>query len=176
VLVTARTPSRSGPGDKKVSHTSKSAATTGKNRLMKGAGLAYRALQLGPVVSARNDPRRSHGARSQLLLCNCLRLRRSWIEDYDTAVPSMMKPTGSWPRSDPDSSLCVKNGHLRKYPGIKEDVYAGSSSLTATFCRIGIGESDLVVTARPPLPRPLPQPRERGTLHAFMNRACKHPG
>ena len=126
----------------------------GKNRLMKGAGLAFRALQLAPLV-LREKPRLavSHGARSQLLLCNWLRLPSVLIEDYEySQFPRMMRPT--WllaPEVIPDSSLCVNDNHLRKYPGIKEDVYAWKLKPEAWPLReLSVGESDLVVTVRPP--------------------------
>jgi predicted glycosyltransferase len=152
----------------------------GKNRLMKGAGLAYRALQLAPVV-LREKPilAVSHGARSQLLLCNCLRLPSVLIEDYEYCqFPPMMKPT--WlmaPEVIPDSSLCVKNGHLRKYPGIKEDVYAWKLKPDRHFlAELGIGESDLVVTARPPATEAhYHNPESEELFTAFMNRACQTP-
>jgi predicted glycosyltransferase len=152
----------------------------GKNRLMKGAGLAYRALQLAPVV-LREKPLLavSHGARSQLLLCNCLRLPSVLIEDYEFCqFPPMMKPT--WlmaPDVIPDSSLCVKNGHLRKYPGIKEDVYAWKLKPDdAPLRQLGIAESDLVVTVRPPATEAhYHNPESERLFEAFMQRACQTP-
>ena len=152
----------------------------GKNRLMKGAGLAYRALQLAPVV-LREKPLLavSHGARSQLLLCNCLRLPSVLIEDYEYCqFPPMMKPT--WlmaPDVIPDSSLCVKNGHLRKYPGIKEDVYAWKLKPEAAPLRqLGVAESDLVVTVRPPATEAhYHNPESERLFEAFMQRACQTP-
>jgi predicted glycosyltransferase len=152
----------------------------GKNRLMKGAGLAYRTLQLAPVV-LREKPLLavSHGARSQLLLCNCLRLPSVLIEDYEYCqFPPMMKPT--WlmaPDVIPDSSLCVKNGHLRKYPGIKEDVYAWKlKPEDATLRQLGVAESDLVVTVRPPATEAhYHNPESERLFEAFMKRACQTP-
>jgi predicted glycosyltransferase len=152
----------------------------GKNRLMKGAGLTYRALQLAPVV-LREKPLLavSHGARSQLLLCNCLRLPSVLIEDYEYCqFPPMMKPT--WlmaPDVIPDSSLCVKNGHLRKYPGIKEDVYAWKlKPEEAPLRQLGVAESDLVVTVRPPATEAhYHNPESERLFEAFMQRACQTP-
>ena len=75
---------------------------------MKGAGLVYRALQLAPTV-LREKPTLaiSHGARSQLLVSNWLRIPTVLMEDYEYCeFPPMMRP--SWvlmPEVIPDSSL-----------------------------------------------------------------------
>lgn len=152
----------------------------GKNPLMKGAGLAFRALQLAPLV-LREKPvlAVSHGARSQLILGNCLRLPTVLIEDYEYCqFPPMMKPT--WlmaPEVIPDAALCLKNGHVRKYPGIKEDVYAWKlkpdfSALQA----LGIGPADLVVTVRPPATEAhYHNPESEKLFEAFMHRVCRYP-
>ena len=98
----------------------------GKNRALKGAGLILRAMQLSPMEH-REKPALavSHGARSQILLSNLLRIPTILIEDYEhSQFPRIMRPT--WimtPGMIPDESLCLKNGHIRKYSGIKEDVY-----------------------------------------------------
>ena len=56
----------------------------GKNRAMKAAGLIVRSMELAPVV-LREKPVLgvSHGARSQLLLGNWLRIPTLLIEDYE---------------------------------------------------------------------------------------------
>ncbi|MCZ7636133.1 MAG: DUF354 domain-containing protein [Verrucomicrobia bacterium] len=66
----------------------------GKHRLAKGYGLIYRALQMLPLVW-RDRPvlAVSHGARSQLLVCNCLRIPSLLIEDYEHArFPWLTRP------------------------------------------------------------------------------------
>src|SRR5262249_38134580 len=97
----------------------------GKHRLLKGAGLAFRAAQLGPIVLRENPALAvSHGSRAQILLSNFLRIPSVLIEDYEfSQFPPMMRPT--WvmaPDVIPNTSLCAQNGNVRKYPGIKEDV------------------------------------------------------
>jgi predicted glycosyltransferase len=154
----------------------------GKNRLMKGAGLAYRALQLAPLV-LREKPVLgvSHGARSQLLLANLLRIQTLLIEDYEYCqFPFMMHPT--WimaPSVIPDSALCNGNGngHLRKYPGIKEDVYAWKLKPdTGVLSELGLSESDLVVTVRPPATEAhYHNPDSEKLFSALMDRACQTP-
>ncbi|MEI2725725.1 MAG: DUF354 domain-containing protein [Verrucomicrobiota bacterium] len=152
----------------------------GKHRLMKGAGLAYRALQLAPLV-LRERPvlAVSHGSRSQLLLGNCLRLPSVLIEDYEFCqFPPLMKPT--WlmaPEVIPDAALCFKSGYLRKYPGIKEDVYAWKLKPDfSALQQLGLGPDDLVVTVRPPATEAhYHNPESEQLFEAFMHRACAHP-
>ena len=67
----------------------------GKNRALKAAGLLFRALQLSPV-EFRERPvlAVSHGARSQILLSNLLRIPTILIEDYEhSQFPRIMRPT-----------------------------------------------------------------------------------
>ena len=152
----------------------------GKNRLMKGAGLVYRALQLAPVV-IREKPALavSHGARSQLILSNWLRIPSVLIEDYEYCqFPLMMKPT--WlmaPDVIPDAALCLTNGKVRKYPGIKEDVYAWKLHPDPDVLKeLGLTESDLVVTVRPPATEAhYHNPEGEKLFEAFMIRACQTP-
>jgi hypothetical protein len=152
----------------------------GKHRLLKAAGLAYRALQLAPVV-VREKPALgvSHGARSQLLLSNCLRMPTLLIEDYEYCrFPFIMRPT--WvmaPGVIPDSALCAGNGSIRKYPGIKEDVYAWRLDPDhAVLQELGLADSDLVVTVRPPATEAhYHNPESEKLFAALMDRACQTP-
>ena len=152
----------------------------GKHRLMKGAGLVYRALQLAPTVFRERPALAvSHGSRSQLMLGNCLRLPCVLIEDYEYCeFPPLMKPT--WlmaPDVIPDAALGIKSGHLRKYPGIKEDVYAWKLKPDFSALQdLGLGRMDLVVTVRPPATEAhYHNPESEQLFEAFMNRASRHP-
>ncbi len=153
----------------------------GKNRAAKGAGLMYRALQLAPTV-VREKPALavSHGARSQLILCNWLRIPSVLIEDYEYCqFPLMMKP--SWlmaPDVIPDEALGLANGNLRKYPGIKEDVYAWRLDPDARILKeLGLADSNIVVTVRPPATEAhYHNPEAEMLFEAFMARACQMPG
>src|SRR4030095_8954621 len=112
--------------DKKRLHYIKVGRHHGKHRLAKAAGLAYRSLQLAPLVlKERPALGVSHGARSQLLLSTWLRIPTLLIEDYEhSEFPLMMRPT--WvmaPDVISNDLLGCKNGNIRKYVGIKEDVY-----------------------------------------------------
>lgn len=153
----------------------------GKNRLMKGLGLTYRAMQLAPLLPRERPALAvSHGARSQLMLCNFVRLPTVLIEDYEySQFPPMMRPT--WliaPSVIPDAILCRSNAHLIKYPGIKEDVYAWKLKPDSAAIRaLGIGDNDLLVTVRPPATEAhYHNPESELLFEAFMKRACATPG
>jgi hypothetical protein len=166
--------------DKKGLRYTKVGRHYGKNRLRKGAGLVWRAVQVAPVV-LREKPVLgvSHGARSQLLLCNWLRIPAMLIEDYEySEFPRMMRPT--WvmaPSVIPDSALCVGNGSIRKYPGIKEDVYAWKLKPDlAALQELRLAETDVVVTVRPPATEAhYHNPESEKLFAAFMDRACQIP-
>jgi predicted glycosyltransferase len=153
----------------------------GKNRALKVAGLIFRALQLS-AVEHREKPALavSHGARSQILLSNLLRIPTILIEDYEhSRFPRTMRPT--WimaPDMIPDTSLSLKDGHVRKYSGIKEDVYAWKLSPDPSLLReLGLNNSDVIVTVRPPATEAHYHNPESLTLfERFMDRACQTPG
>ncbi len=152
----------------------------GKNRAMKAAGLIVRSMELAPVV-LREKPVLgvSHGARSQLLLGNWLRIPTLLIEDYEFCqFPFMMRP--SWvmaPAVIPDCSLPLKNGHIRKYEGIKEDVYAWKLDPDPRLLsELGLAASELIVTVRPPATEAHYHNPESETLfERFMDRASRTP-
>ena len=152
----------------------------GKNRLLKAGGLIYRAAQLAPLVM-REKPALSvsHGSRSQILLSNSLGIPSVLIEDYEySQFPPMMRP--SWvmaPTVIPDSALGCKDGHIVKYPGIKEDVYAWRLHPNPeALLQLGLSETDLVVTVRPPATEAhYHNPEGEKLFEAFMHRACETP-
>ena len=153
----------------------------GKNRALKAAGLILRALQLFPL-ELREKPvlAVSHGARSQILLSNLLRLPTILIEDYEhSQFPRIMRPT--WimaPGMIPDESLCLKNDHIRKYSGIKEDVYVWKLAPDPSLLgELGLSDSDVIVTVRPPATEAHYHRPESVTLfERFMARASQTPG
>jgi hypothetical protein len=153
----------------------------GKNRVLKGAGLIYRALQLSALI-LREKPALgvSHGARSQLLLSTWLRIPTVLIEDYEySQFPLMMRP--NWviaPEVIADDALCCKKDHIRKYIGIKEDVYVWKLRPDpALLGELGLGESDLIVTVRPPATEAhYHNPDSERLFERFMERACKTAG
>ncbi|MEO7299602.1 MAG: DUF354 domain-containing protein [Verrucomicrobiota bacterium] len=152
----------------------------GKNRFRKVAGVLYRALQLAPVAR-REKPilSISHGARSQIVISNLLRIPTLLLADYEFAVyPPLMRPTWEMvPSVIPDTALCCKPGNIRKYPGIKEDVYVWKFQPDPEFLQsIGLEESALIVTARPPATEAhYHNPESEGLFVSFMELACQNP-
>jgi hypothetical protein len=152
----------------------------GKNPVMKAFGLAYRAMQLAPaVLKERPVLGVSHGSRSQLLLNNWLGTPTILIEDYEYCqFPPMMRPT--WimaPDVIPDEMLPCKRENVRKYSGIKEDVYAWRLAPDPNFLtRLGIPDSALVITVRPPATEAhYHNPEAERLFDRFMERAYNTP-
>jgi predicted glycosyltransferase len=150
----------------------------GKHRLLKGAGLGYRSLQMTLLILKEKPALGvSHGSRSQILLSNCLGIPTILIEDYEySQFPPMMRP--KWvlaPEVIPDESLYGSNGHTRKYPGIKEDAYAWKLKPDAALLHeLGLRDSDLIVTVRPPATEAhYHNPESEKLFELFMNRACQ---
>ncbi len=101
------------------------------------------------------------------------------IEDYEhSKFPPMMRP--DWvmaPMVIPDSSLPARNGPIRKYPGIKEDVYAWRFKPDPAILHdLGINISNIVVTVRPPATEAhYHNPESEKLFEWFMDRACHLP-
>lgn len=125
----------------------------GKNRLFKIWGLAFRTLQMLPfALGAKPCLAVSHGSRSQVLLGNCLGIPTLLMDDYEHSYQKLISPTYVLtPSVIPDSSLAYKRCSFRKYPGIKEDVYAWKLKPDAGILRsLGIADSDIIAVVRPP--------------------------
>ena len=142
----------------------------GKNRFLKVAGVLYRAMQLAPVA-LREKPvlSLSHGARSQIVISNLLRIPTLLFADYEFAkYPPLMRPTWEMaPSVIPDEVLCCPKDHIKKYPGIKEDVYVWKFKPDPTLLRnLCIDESNLIITARPPATEAhYHNPESEGSVH-----------
>ncbi len=126
----------------------------GKNRVLKLFGLAYRAMQLAPII-LREKPALavSHGSRSQVILSKFLRVPTMQIVDYEHArwLPFFKADWIMAPEVIPDEAFAAVGARLARYPGIKEDVYVPAFRPEPGILReLGIGEQELVVTVRPP--------------------------
>jgi predicted glycosyltransferase len=126
----------------------------GKHRIMKFLGLAIRTLQLLPSSrKARPALAVSHGSRSQLVAATLLGIPTLQIVDYEFAKIWMgVQPTWAMtPSMIPSDSIALDQDHLLTYPGIKEDVYVPSFVPDDGIRKmLGISESDILVTIRPP--------------------------
>jgi len=126
----------------------------GKHKILKILGSLLRVLQLVPtVLRERPAIAVSHGSRTQQLLAAIFRIPNVMIYDYEHATAlGMLNPTYVVvPEIIPDGSIRFTKSHIRKYPGIKEDVYVPDFRPEPTLRnRLDIGEGDIVVTIRPP--------------------------
>lgn len=126
----------------------------GKHRIMKLLGLGIRALQLLPSAwRARPALAVSHGSRSQLVAAKLLGMPTLQIADYEFAkIWAVVRPTWAMtPTMIPNDAMKLGGDRIFKYPGIKEDVYV-PFFLPQDGIRqeLGISESEILVTIRPP--------------------------
>jgi len=127
----------------------------GKNRFRKVWGLGWRSLQLLPtVMSHRPDLALSHGSRSQILICNLLRIPTVMVMDYEFAeTPWLLQPR--WeivPQVLLSADLqCKHPERVKAYDGIKEDVYAPDFKPDPTLAKqLDLDPEKVIVTVRPP--------------------------
>jgi predicted glycosyltransferase/peptidoglycan/xylan/chitin deacetylase (PgdA/CDA1 family) len=152
----------------------------GKNPIMKIAGLFWRSSQLLPYI-VRQKPALalSHGARSQILLCNFLRIPTVLIADYEYSRSIPM----AWPKwlIVPESlfgyDFSIKPNRLRFYRGIKEDVYVpGFRPDPALVEELGLSRDKTIITVRPPASEAhYHNPESDRLLEEFMSRICQSP-
>jgi predicted glycosyltransferase len=152
----------------------------GRHPAFKAAGLIYRSLQLGPLVRKEKPALAiSHGARSQLLLANWMNIPTVLMEDYEYCrFPLTMRP--QWviaPAVIPDAMLPSPESRIRKYTGIKENIYAWKFRPDAKLlAELGVDESDLLITVRPPATEAhYHNPESEELFQSFMHRACRTP-
>lgn len=127
----------------------------GKSRVLKVLGVVWRSVQLLPfVLRERPTLAVSHGSRSQILVCNALRIPCVMIMDYEHAkTPMGLRPR--WeivPEALASERLhCKSASRIRTYSGIKEDVYAAEfvpdMTLGEELRALG---AEVLVTVRPP--------------------------
>ena len=153
----------------------------GKNKFLKVAGLFYRAAQLAPVV-LRQKPvvGLSHGSRSQIILCNLLGIPTILMADYEFAkYPPLMRPTWEMaPEVIPDAALTCRSDRIKKYPGIKEDIYVPDFRCDPTFRgQLGLDAASIIAVVRPPATEAhYHNPEAEKLFDRFMNRACSTDG
>lgn len=125
---------------------------SGKNMILKMAGLLMRAIQL-LRIGLRERPiiALSHGSRAQVLAAMILKVPSISMDDYEHSR-EIADPT--WmlmPDVIPEASVkAAKKGVLR-YPGTKEDVYVPFFEPDQVVkTELGVNASDILVTIRPP--------------------------
>ena len=153
----------------------------GKNKLVKALGLLYRALQLLPVVRAQRPALAvSHGARSQVIASKFLGIPSVVLTDYEFAKAFPLTHP-SWvmvPEVIPDNAIQFSQHHVRKYPGIKEDVYVPFFRPNPSLSHeLGLREGELIIVVRPPATEAHYHNPESEILFArFMKRATQTTG
>jgi predicted glycosyltransferase len=126
----------------------------GKNRLLKTLGTFLRAAYLLPMMmKEKPDLAVSHGSRSQFLSGAFLGIPILMIYDYEfTAGFGVLRPDWLFsPHYISDSGRPQEKNTVMKYPGLKEDVYVPQFRPDPSVLReLGLNQSDLIVTVRPP--------------------------
>lgn len=153
----------------------------GKNILMKGLGTIWRAMQLAPlVIREKPDLAVSHGSRSLIIAAAMLRIRDVLIFDYEHSakLPIIKVDLGLVPEyidAAPMKGL-FKQG-VRKYSGLKEDVYApGLVPNPVIYSELGLDPNNIIVTIRPPATEAHYHSPESQTLFtAVVNSLGAHP-
>jgi predicted glycosyltransferase len=126
----------------------------GKNKALKTVGTLGRAARLGLLaIKEKPDLAISLVSRAQLLACKALGIPTIVMFDYEFVMKmQFLRPDWIFvPEVMPDSGAGVAKREILRYPGLKEDVYVPRFKPDATMrTQLGISETDLLVTVRPP--------------------------
>jgi len=126
----------------------------GKHKLFKVLGTVLRALQLIHFVRReRPDISVSHGSRGCVIASSLVGVPAVVLGDYEfTNKIKFLGPRWMiFPEMVPNDTIAGSGVTILKYPGIKEDVYVSNLKPDRGLRRrIGVGESDLLITVRPP--------------------------
>ncbi len=126
----------------------------GKHKIMKIVGNLFRILQLAPtIIREKPDVAVSHGSRVQLILATLLDIPTINIFDYEhaTAVPLFSPTYIMFPEVIKLSGAEKVKSQIITYPGIKEDVYVPNFKPDPSILSaLGLSETDIVVSIRPP--------------------------
>ena len=154
----------------------------GKNKLLKVLGVLDRSLRLLPLLmKERPDLALSHGSRSQLLAAYILGIPSIIILDYEHAHQGLLWVKPTWvicPDVIPDEAVKLKKDRILRYRGIKEDVYVPLfKSDPTTRGKLGLADSDLVVTVRPPATEAhYHRPESDELFYGVVNYLAEFPG
>ncbi len=154
----------------------------GKKRMLKAWGLIARAAQLLPFA-LRQKPTLAlnHGSRTQNLVCNLLGIPTVTIMDYEhSAALAFLRPLWEIVPEvvSADSVHSRRHGGVRKYPGIKEDVYVPEFKPDPAILRqLGLADARLIVTVRPPATEAhYHNPEAEALLERVMDHLGETPG
>jgi uncharacterized protein len=126
----------------------------GKNRFLKVFGTALRAVRLTAwILKNKPDIAVAHGSRGQVLssLATGLPVIAIWDYEHTSTMGPFKADYAFVPNLIPDSVQVRCRKKSFRYPGFKENVYvAGLNPDPSVRQQLGIDETDLVVTVRPP--------------------------
>lgn len=153
----------------------------GKKRFLKVFGMIWRSIQFLPFyMRERPDLAVSHGARSQILLCNLLRTPTVLITDYEhgRTLPLAYPKWLILPESLLGHPFPIKPECIRYYRGIKEDVYVPDFKPVLSLQKeIGLTRDETIITVRPPACEALyHNPESDVLLVELMTRICSTSG
>ena len=152
----------------------------GKNPFMKVFGISLRAAQLIPLV-LRHRPAlaMSHGSRAQILVSNLFRIPSVLICDYEFAKPfPLSRPSWEFVPEAVSSVFLSASSRVKKYPGIKEDVYVPEFEPESGIMKeLGLSTDSIIVTVRPPATEAhYHNPESEVLFERFMHRLTRMPG
>src|SRR5712664_3905569 len=153
----------------------------GKNKFLKVWGALIRALRLIPmIIREKPDLAVAHGSRTQILTSFLLGITVMQIGDYEHSSHGFLNLSADWavvPDVIPVESVQMDPKRVLRYPGIKEDVYVpGFKPDPAIKAQLGLLESDLVVTIRPPANEAhYHNPQSDELFHAVVEHLAKQP-
>jgi predicted glycosyltransferase len=153
----------------------------GKNKLLKVWGAMLRAFRLIPfIIRERPDLAIAHGSRTQVLASFLLGITVLQIGDYEHSARGFLRLSADWeivPDVIPPDAIHLDPKRVLRYQGIKEDVYAPSFKPDpAIKAQLGLLESDLVVTIRPPASEAhYHNPQSDALFHAVIEHLAKQP-
>jgi predicted glycosyltransferase len=126
----------------------------GKNKALKVLVNCKRALQLLPTAArTRPDLGLSHGSRAQVLVCKALGIPTTVMDDYEFSTRTgFLEPDWTvMPEVIPDGVMSQHDERVKRYPGLKEDVYVPRFLPDpGIFRELGISGDPLIATLRPP--------------------------
>jgi predicted glycosyltransferase len=131
------------------------------------------------VLRHRPDLAISHGSRAQILIANLLRIPSVLICDYEFAKPfPLSRPTWEFVPEAIGGVFLAAAERVKKYPGIKEDVYVPDFEPDAgIFKELGLSHESIIVTVRPPATEAhYHNPESEVLFEHFMQRLTRTPG
>jgi predicted glycosyltransferase len=124
----------------------------GKNKVLKVLGTVYRAMQLSKTIRRNKSILAvSHGSRSQMISAAMLRMPSLVMGDYEHTKGDIHCTWVMVPEVIDHTRLGIRQDHVIRYPGIKEDVYIPFFKPDPhIFDELNINPSEVLVTIRPP--------------------------